>query len=308
MALGMPTPAAPAATRAPRSGGDSDSQAHTAADALAGQLTANAHELTLNNAQAIQNAQHQAQQGYLNQQAGFLNQAHANNMGLLNQSQYQNVNLGQMTNAESGRYVNQTWQNLQNFLAGRNQNVEGVWANQQDFYNRMAPLDFQTWALQRAGNLLDTQRDLDASRSQATARGAMSSRGYQAGRFNREEQSRVADRGFENQYNIRRLNADTTHESNRLSYQDALNQLQHQYATGLNTYTHGMSGVDIQNLMLQSLAQTYGLRGEQMAIQLAQSLAGNAHQASMNNLNHLAQVNMPPALQQAFQQLMMMGL
>lgn len=306
MALGVFNPTSTVGT--PRSGGGATGGAGAVgAAAAAAAATANAWEKTLNSQQAFGAAQHQAQQGYLNQQTGFLNQAHQNNQNLLNQSRYQNVDLGQATNNEAGRYVNQTWQNLQDFLTGRRRNVEGVWANQQNAYNQMAPLDFQTWALQRAGNLLGTQSDLNAAQSDATARGAMSSRGYQGGRFNREEQSRVADRGFENQYDIRRLNARTQRRSDQLSYQDALNQIQSQYNTGQNSYTHGMSGVDIQNRMLQSLAQTYGLRGEQLGIQLAQSLAGNANQIRMNNLDYMSETNFPPALQQALQQLLSGG-
>lgn len=248
---------------------------HEAIQSYPGSMMADA----LGQMSALQNqysgAQANLDRNYYNAQSGHLTDAYNNNLALLDQDRYRNVDLGQRTNNENRRYITQTWQNLQNYLSARTRNAAGVWGNQDRFYREMAPLDFRTLGLQKQENLYNTHRDLTDMQSDATARGAMSSRGHQFGRFNRESLSRNQANQFENQYDIRRLQADTQHRGDRLSYQAALDAIANERATGHNTYTHGITGADIQDAALASLSTTYGLRADQLGIQNAQAQAGN---------------------------------
>lgn len=214
---------------------------------------------------------------YYGANAGYINSSYGNNLGLLDQDRYRNVDLARGDNAENRRYVTQTWDDLRKAL--NNQRNTSIVTNR-----------IQNWLYGQNVGFNQRDRDLNFNRAlltrndawrgfttDAIARGARSSRGYGQNVQSAADQYAQARNEATLGYDTRDAQLTAAHQTD---FQQLRAQLEAQlanYNNGANAYAHGIQGVDSAGAAINSLANTYAIRANQLAVDRDRSLNDNTH-------------------------------
>lgn len=237
--------------------------------------------------------QYAYEQQHSNVRRGFIDDTYQNDLGMLAQDRYRQVDLareglgidrGRIDNDKT--HINNVWDILQRDIGNRRGTTDRTLAIQQWLNDQGIRHNNQQRSL--TGDELSFSRD-KTSRNQlsdATARGAYSSRGHRMDQLETLRQYNLGIRGADLTHDRTRVGLQGTRDMDQVNYDAAINALNNQFAVGQEDWRHGLSQNDLNALAnalegrgLDSLGRTFDLRQQQLGTDYGRAKHENSYNA-----------------------------